>query len=197
MRYMVQHQTHFGKKFYKDLKTGYWISTCSPRIRAHRHVWISIHGKIPNGYHIHHRDENKSNNSIKNLELIERSRHLSHHYTDDMREKARKRMGEIRHLTKEWHASEEGIKWHKAHGSVTWKNRKPKKYKCEVCKSRFESKKVGSVKFCSNNCKSKYRRYSGIDNIVYKCKKCEKEFVKNKYSKQLYCSRECLKLRRL
>ena len=62
-----------GLKFNRDDKTGYYLSTTNvngKRKRLHRYVWECNYGEIPKGYHIHHIDENKGNNSIENLELI-------------------------------------------------------------------------------------------------------------------------------
>jgi hypothetical protein len=191
---MVIHQQHFGRKFYQDQRTGYWISTDYPRIRAHRWVWINIHGKIPKGYHIHHKNENKSDNSIENLELIERTRHLKHHYTEEKREFARKWAANIRPLTKKWHASEEGRAWHKMHAlRCNFGNFPFKDYSCLNCNKPFKSRKISSAKFCSNACKSSFRRKSGTDDIEAHCEKCGKRFIKNKYSKQRYCSIGCPK----
>ena len=46
-------------------------------------------------------------------------------------------------------------------------------------------------KFCSNNCKSKYRRTHKIDHITKICVVCGKEFSKSKYSKGVTCTRSC------
>ncbi len=185
---MAEHQEHFDRKFYQDLKTGYWISTDYPRIRAHRWVWNNIHGKIPKGYHIHHKDENKSNNNIINLELIECSRHYRHHYTEEKRAWSRKWAEKIRPLTKAWHASEEGIAWHKRHArKCNFGNWEPVDYKCEQCGKDFKSKKHSITRFCSNNCKSKWRRLSGIDDADFPCERCTKMFRKNKYGRKKFC----------
>lgn len=45
----------------------------------HQYIWMCVNGDIPEGYDIHHIDGNKQNNSIYNLELIERHKHLSEH----------------------------------------------------------------------------------------------------------------------
>jgi hypothetical protein len=45
----------------------------------HRLQWLKHHGEIPNGYVVHHKDENKLNWDITNLELITRSEHLKRH----------------------------------------------------------------------------------------------------------------------
>lgn len=49
-------------------------------IRHHRFIWEAVNGAIPNGYEIHHKDHNRSNNSISNLELIESSLHKHIHF---------------------------------------------------------------------------------------------------------------------
>ena len=190
---MIEHQEHFGKKFYKDKKTGYWISSNCPKIRAHRWVWINHHGSIPKGYHIHHRNEDKSDNRIENLELIHGIRHVSYHMsTPERKEFSRNQANRVRHLTKKWHASEEGKAWHSYHAiKNNFGNWEPQKFKCELCGKEFLSKKLSNTKFCSNNCKSKSRRLSGIDDIIKKCLICEKEFKSNKYQKTKTCSPSC------
>lgn len=46
----------------------------------HRIIWMVANGcDIPEGYHIHHIDGNKLNNSIYNLELVQGNEHLSEH----------------------------------------------------------------------------------------------------------------------
>lgn len=45
----------------------------------HRIIWECVNGEIPKGYDIHHKDENPSNNSIYNLELIEHRNHMALH----------------------------------------------------------------------------------------------------------------------
>lgn len=39
----------------------------------HRVAWETVNGKIPKGYMVIHRDNNKANNSIDNLLLVKRS----------------------------------------------------------------------------------------------------------------------------
>lgn len=188
-------QEHFGKKFYLDKKTGYWISTCCPKIRAHRWVWNNIHGIIPKGYHIHHKNEDKSDNRIENLELIHSFRHLSLHANKpENKERMRKVAEKYRDLTKLWHASEEGKTWHRLHAiKCKFGLNDPIKYKCQQCGNEYLSrlKAKSRTRFCSNACKSKWRRIQGLDDISKKCVICLLEFKSNKYSKTICCSKKC------
>jgi len=193
-----KHQYFNGKMFTRDENTGYYlcssISVDGSRKRMHVYVWEYYNGAVPIGYHVHHMDEDKSNNDISNLELKAGAEHLSFH-SKERAEKNRTEMlqhlEKIRPMTKEWHGSAEGHKWHKNH----YKKMKDKLYQkqqfqCLVCGKIFESTQINS-KFCSNNCKSKYRRIEGIDNVEAECVVCGKKFIKNKYSKKETCSREC------
>lgn len=45
----------------------------------HRLQWMKYYGEIPDGCVVHHKDENKMNWDIENLELISRSEHLKRH----------------------------------------------------------------------------------------------------------------------
>lgn len=47
----------------------------------HRKIWEDFYGqKIPDGYVVHHIDENPHNNNIKNLKLMSEEEHLKHHH---------------------------------------------------------------------------------------------------------------------
>lgn len=61
-------------------------------VREHRFVWEEDNGPVPVGHHIHHKDENKSNNSLSNLELLthaehNRRHHLGTHHSNETRAK--------------------------------------------------------------------------------------------------------------
>ena len=58
-----------GEKFSAD-KKGYMMSTTTIGRSLHRFKWESMRGPIPKGFHVHHKDENKMNNSIYNLECL-------------------------------------------------------------------------------------------------------------------------------
>lgn len=153
----MKHQFHYGKKFYLDKKSGYWISTTAIKIRAHVWVWQYHNGKPEKGLQIHHIDHNKSNNDISNLELLTVKEHVKKHECPIRKEKNKLHIDNIRSLTKEWHSSPEGIEWHRLHGLKTWKERKSFKINCLQCGSLIETKTYHQ-KFCHQNCKAKYAR---------------------------------------
>jgi len=63
-----------GKK-YTRRPIGYYGCTNSGRHYLHRDIWESVNGKIPKGYDIHHKDGDRTNNHIDNLELYSKSEH--------------------------------------------------------------------------------------------------------------------------
>lgn len=160
------------------------------RYYLHREVWKLHNGPIPRKHHIHHKDGNCQNNDISNLECLTPKEHMEHHPTEwnGMRE----HLASIRPLTKEWHASEEGIAKHREIGALAYKNFEPVDKQCEHCGKSFQTKKLGHLdKYCSNPCKSAARRASGVDNVECVCGFCGSVFAANKYSVPKTCSRAC------
>jgi|PlaIllAssembly_1097288.scaffolds.fasta_scaffold00028_11 hypothetical protein len=49
----------------------------------HRLVWELENGPIPIGHVVHHKDGNRRNNDLSNLELLSRKAHCKHHQADD------------------------------------------------------------------------------------------------------------------
>lgn len=49
------------------------------KLLLHRQIWQDVHGPIPHGFIVHHKDEDKTNNSVDNLELKEKGAHTRHH----------------------------------------------------------------------------------------------------------------------
>lgn len=188
-----KYQFFNGVKFTKDEKTGYYLNS-TLRIRMHRYVWEFYNGKIPEGYEIHHKDHNRANNDISNLEIMKKGKHSSLHCSETVNanpERTKEILDRIRPLTKEWHGSEEGRQWHKDHYEKTKENlHKLYRFACEQCGKPFESSQINS-RFCSNACKSRWRRENGLDDEIRICAICGKEFSTNRFSKQRTCGRRC------
>lgn len=196
---MEKHIFFDGQKFTRDEKTGYYLKSTKPRKRLHIYIWEYYNGPVPKGCHIHHKDMNKYNNSISNLVCITRAEHNRIHsesLSDEERERRRDNMNKnARPKAIEWHKSKAGREWHKEQYKISLGNSEKLKIKkkCECCGKEFETYDNGRNRFCSNACKSRARRLSGVDNVEKVCIGCGKTYKVNKYhaKEQLYCSRKC------
>lgn len=77
----VIYQKRFPEKEMKTqiAKTGYSIVTlCGFTIRTHRAVWEAFHGPVPSGMQLNHKDGDKLNNSLSNLELVTPKENMAH-----------------------------------------------------------------------------------------------------------------------
>lgn len=149
------------------------------RKMIHRLTWEYYHGPIPKGFDIHHKDGNKMNNHIDNLDCIPHNEHLRIH------------MSENTLKVHAWHRSSKGKKFMKEKAEKEWAKREEKDFICEYCKQPFKAKHNREVKFCGDNCVMKARRASGVDNEERKCVICSNTFNINKYQKTLTCSKPC------
>lgn len=161
--------------------------------RLHQEIWKAEHGPIPAGHDVHHADHDPLNNDPSNLVLIEGEEHHEHHGSDPARVQAFKDgpMLAGRAAAAVWHGSPEGIAWHREHGRRTWEGREPKTFTCQQCGRSYESLKPSGSRFCSNACKTKARKASGVDNVKRACVVCGKAFTVDKYAKKATCSRSC------
>ena len=182
-----------GKRYTRDDKTGYYLNS-TLRERLHRAVYSSVNGAIPAGYDIHHIDGNKANNEPENLELLERHAHKVKHnemMTEEQRQNRRVNMREKAiPAAAKWHKSSAGHQWHLQHyAGMGHLLHRTEPRACEYCGKQFDGRPYS--RFCSNACKSAWRRASGIDDIAFTCVICGETFYANKFSKQLTCSRVC------
>lgn len=186
-----------GIKFY-ETKQGYYLGNIGNKpVRLHRYIWEKYCFKIPDGYDVHHIDHNKANNRLENFELIESSLHHSEHMKEPSRiEQSKANLNNIvRPKAIEWHKSDVGREWHKKQYEISLRKSMINKVEktCEVCGNTYEvsSSVAYRSRFCSNKCKSAYRRHSGKDDIDKVCSICGKHFKTNKYSPAATCSQYC------
>lgn len=193
---MEKYQEFDGIKFILTDK-GYYRHN-GLRKYMHRYVWEYYNGKIPSGYEVHHIDFDRSNNDISNLQLLTKKEHKKLHadlLTEQQREWRRENLDKTaRPKAVEWHKSEDGKNWHsemiaQMHKQGAFK----RKLICTQCGNEYigEIYKNGGNAFCSNACKSAYRRINGLDNIERVCPVCGETFGTNKYRPSETCSRSC------
>jgi len=157
----------------------------------HQEVWKFHNGEIPKGMHIHHKDGNPLNNEISNLEILTPRQHRAHHPIKDMARHL-SHLESIRPMSKAWHASDAGRKWHSENAKKCMKDRaeNPVTLRCQVCGETFLTV-FSSTLFCSNACRAKNRRDTGVDDESRECAVCGSQFTINKYRPQKCCSRHC------
>ena len=176
-----------GLRFCRDNKTGYYLNS-TIRKRLHRYVWECEVGAIPKGCQIHHIDGDKANNDIANLAILTNAGHQRLHGQEIARkERSRENIKKATAAAPAWHRSEAGKAWHSEH-MRGFKHPRTALI-CEQCGAEFQGTK--NSRFCSNKCKSKWRRGQGLDEVTRICAQCGRTFKSNKYKKQKYCSTEC------
>ena len=121
-----------GKRWFVNAR-GYYQDREGKQL--HREVWQYHHGAIPQGYVVHHRDENRLNFDISNLELVTPKQHAAIHPRHEWGEDDRQRMSE-------------SLK-------QRWANPKAHVVKCAGCGEEFESTGMRAM-FCSRRCRRRY-----------------------------------------
>jgi len=164
--------------------------------RLHEEIYKAHYGPIPSGHHVHHRDNDSSNNAPDNLQAKPGRQHLSDHHRGVSTPAKRENLERIRPKAIAWHGSPAGIKWHRQHAKrLGFGKHLPRETRqCEVCRKSFEAlvrKGRSEQRFCSKNCKSAWRRKLGLDNETRQCVVCGDSFLCNKYFKTSHCSRAC------
>lgn len=184
-----------GVRYY--LCGSYFQNSEMAEKRLHRVVWVYHNGEIPSDCHIHHLDHDVTNNDISNLVCLSGEAHARYHAENMDSERFYRFWSAGVEAAREWHASDEGIEWHKKQYELT-KDRLHAlhTYNCKQCGTSFEAtknKRDDSHRFCGRNCKAAWRRESGIDDEPRDCEYCKQEFMCNKYQKTKYCSSDCKK----
>lgn len=113
-------------------------------VRLHRKVWEAHNGAIPEGYHVHHKDENRKNNEIENLELLPAKDHLSRHMSKEGRKaRSREDIKVAREAADKWHGSDAGREWHSKHGAELWKDKPYYTRTCDWCGREYQTRELG------------------------------------------------------
>lgn len=194
---MVELNLRYGIKFRRYPGRHYFSPHHADRLRGiedlHREIWKHERGDIPPGWHVHHIDTDAGNNVTDNLECLPPEVHHERHRADvSARGRAPEHLdhlGAIRALAARWHGSPEGLAWHSEHGLSTWVDRVSKRKPCDQCGTEFEF--YTSARFCSNACKSAWRRADGIDNEDRICAFCGNGFAINRYAATRACTGSC------
>lgn len=195
-------QQEYANRKWTRKYNGYYQSTTifedGKRKWLHQYVWQEANGTQPKGWDVHHKDGNKDNNSLDNLELITRSAHQAIHgkeYFENNKEGMLARLEKIRPKAAAWHSSEEGLEWHRQHRE-NLKDKilaKDKERECAWCGKTVMSHLRSKNVYCDRKCEYKYTvGKSKTEGEEYECKVCGEKFrwIKEKAT----CSDECFKI---
>jgi hypothetical protein len=162
----------------------------------HREIWKFYKGPIPEGHHIHHQDENTSNNTIENFECLPPEEHHERHPHKTWRHKGllRAHLRNIQGAATDWHKTPDGKRWHSEHRKRLWEERNPHQtITCQQCGEIKTIRGLQPTKYCSGKCSAKARRQSGLDDADFTCECCGITFRRNRFQKPRFCSGKCVK----
>ena len=182
-----------GMIYKKYTKMDKYYRSCNSFVSLlHRDVWEYHKGKIPKGFVVHHL-KSRVRNQIFHLKLMTDFAHKSMH-TKKAHQNGTLKTPCKKALEKasEWHKSSAGSKWHDKHYENT-KELLHQKFdrECLYCGKPCKTPRKNTNAFCSNKCKSAWRRESGIDDIERSCVICGGVFIVNKYAVRQTCSNSC------
>lgn len=169
------------------IRKGY---ICLGHKPVHRIIYEEEIGPVPEGHDIHHKDGNRYNNSIENLECLTKSDHMRLH-AKERRWALSVTMSVNSDRIHEWHRSEKGKEFLSKKAKKQWEERKFRTFTFHACNKDFQSNHNTDPKYCGDNCVQAARRESGVDNEERECRICKTKFVINKYQKTQVCSMAC------
>lgn len=181
-----------GRTFILGTAKRYYFATFKGKqISLHRYKYTKEVGPIPPGWEIHHKDKNYLNNDTDNLEALPTAQHY-----EKQREENAQRMREIQVIgktfAKAWHGGPEGLRWHDEHYlQVKDKLHSTVNRTCSQCSTKINTTRKTGNAFCSNTCKSAWRRANKPDKKLATCPTCDTQFETLKYLPNTYCSLKC------
>ncbi len=181
------HQKFDGHLFYKN-NSGHF--NCNYSI--HRAIWEYYYGEIPEGYDIHHRDENKSNNVISNLQPLTKSEHKTLHNKNVVPKKYTcENCGKIFFSTNTGITKFCSKKCFNENYKKSEENQEIRE--CVICGKKFKVFKYSVAKCCSPSCISelalKTLHKPQRETLEKTCPVCG-EIFKTKINAK-FCSKKC------
>lgn len=145
------HQEFNGKIYSSDKKGHY-----STHNFIHRDVYSYYNGEIPNGYVVHHRDFDKSNNALENLQLLSLSKHSAIHvlHHKPFLHKKTKIIKKCEWCGKEFETDRAIMRFCSHSCCNAYSANKTKEERiCVICGKPFLTKKHKNAKTCSDTCR--------------------------------------------
>ena len=124
-----------GRRFFFNHKVGRYKD--STGLMLAKAVWCATNGPVPDGYDIHHINEDRADDALANLELRSSREHRAEHSFANGHQQPEKRSAAAREAAKR-----------------AWASRKPVVRICEECGEPYETRSTTS-RFCSGKDRTK------------------------------------------
>ena len=155
-----KHQMFNGMIFSK-YKTGYYhrykkIDDKRINFMIHRCVWEYYNGEIPDGYVVHHKDFDKSNNDISNLQLMTQEEHMKIHSKINILTPRKLKKFTCKNCGEEFESINNGHNhFCSSNCQSAWRRKEKLDNEiriCVGCGKKFSVNKYKKAKYCSQKC---------------------------------------------
>lgn len=216
----VAEYANFNENKYYRIPKGYYKNTNRPYSFLHHDVWVYHGNQLIQGLDIHHKDHDKKNNEIENLEQITKSNHTKHHLSSVSPKVFICKMCGTEFESVSYHNNvlfckscyiihekQRKSQWAKDNrirlSAKSLANYHSEKYneirECEHCKSEFSVIKSSPQRFCSRSCTAKATNHTkqsdkyNSKKSIFKCPVCGKDYktYTTGVNHKKTCSKEC------
>ena len=167
-------------------------------VPIHRAVWAYYNGEIPDGYQIHHIDENPANNGISNLQCLTVSEHRRiHNQVAPVRTFTCQFCGKIFEVrSSAIHSTNYSVKFcsdicRQRHKFIEKTGSAFEDRTCVICGKIFKAEKRTSTQTCCRKCTARVRFSRPQPKITATCEICGETFETNKSNPSRFCSDKC------
>lgn len=139
-------------------------------VQLHRQIWIDNFGPIPENYQIHHKNGDKLDNRLENLECVHIAEHRRIHNAQKEIQYQVCKIGSKLSLKKKriWYLLKEGKNIKAENSKVFWDKREDSTRICVICGVEYFSRSVKTKNgCCSNACRCYLYRLkkAGLNNV--------------------------------
>jgi hypothetical protein len=169
------------------------------RPSLHRTIYEAVNGPVPNGFDVHHADDDQFNNDPDNLIAVRNGEHQAEHMRQRLQDPVLRKLNDeylqrARAAAPEWHRSPEGRAWHREHALAQWTDDARALRltcgECQACGVSFE-RYHEDARYCSMACFQRDARHAGRYDDERECPICGSAYTTNRHHPSKTCGRRC------